>query len=227
MVTDDKRVRIIIGHYGSGKTEFSCNYAVELAKYCGNDIMLVDLDIVNPYFRSRERASYLEERGVEVMSSQLGNDVNTDLPALSAGIYAPLQNPDIELILDVGGDKVGARVLRQYSDFLMGKDDVDLFAVINANRPETSTLEGVLKHLEGIEFEARLKVTGLINNTHMIWDTSLEDVMRGQKLLQEVSDRLNVPIVYVSVMRELVDEVSKHVDCDIIPVDMIMRDAWM
>lgn len=226
MVTDDKRIRIIIGHYGSGKTEFACNYAIELANSCGSDIMLVDLDIVNPYFRSRERASYLENRGVEVLSSLLGNDVNTDLPALSGGIYAPLSNPDMELILDVGGDQVGARVLRQYRDYL-DKGDVDVFAVINANRPETAEPEGVIKHLEGIEFEGGLKITGLINNTHMIWDTTIDDIIRGHKLLLEVSDRLKVPIVYTSVVRRLVEEVEEKIKTDIIPIDMIMRDVWM
>lgn len=226
MYIDDKRIRIIIGHYGSGKTEFACNYAVGLAEVCASEIVLADLDIVNPYFRSRERASFLEDRGINVLSSQLGNDINTDLPALSAAVYAPLQNEEVELILDVGGDSVGARVLRQYTSFFT-QEDCDMFAVINANRPETATVEGAINHLRAIENEAGLKLTGLINNTHMIWDTSLEDVMKGHKLLLEVSDRLGVPIVYASVMRKLVAEVEEKISVPVVPVDMIMRDVWM
>ncbi len=223
---NDKRIRIIIGHYGSGKTEFSVNYARELAKVTDRKLALADLDIVNPYFRSRERAKFLEDMGVEVISSQLGNNVNFDLPSLSAGILRPLQNHDYDLILDVGGDHVGARVLKQYSQYLV-KDDCDMFAVVNANRPETNEINGVLNHIRGIEMEAGIKVTGLINNTHLIWDTSVEDVMRGQKLLEEVSDKLNIPIVYVSVRRELIKELPDSVKGTVVPVDMIMRDLWM
>ncbi len=223
---NDKRIRIIIGHYGSGKTEFSVNYARELAKITDRKLALADLDIVNPYFRSRERAKMLENLGVEVISSQLGNNVNFDLPSLSAGILRPLQNEEYDLILDVGGDHVGARVLKQYKQYLV-EGAYDMFAVVNANRPETKHVDGVLGHLKGIEMEAGLKVTGLINNTHLIWDTSVEDVMRGQELLMEVSDKLNIPIVYVSVRRELIDELPDSVKGSIVPVDMIMRDLWM
>ncbi len=226
MYFNEKRIVIVIGHYGSGKTEFCCNYAVKYAQDTGNPILLSDLDIVNPYFRSRERAGYLEDRGVTVMSSLLGNDVNTDLPALTAALNIPLKDGKTKTVLDVGGDKIGARVLRQYNSYI-DDDDCDMFAVVNANRPETLTLEGVLGHIEGIEYEAKRKVTGLINNTHMLRDTSAEDVLRGQKLLEEVSDKLNIPIVYASFLRELVGELQREIKVPIIPVDMIMRDEWM
>ncbi len=223
---NEKRIVIIIGHYGSGKTEFSCNYAIEYVKETGGDILLSDLDIVNPYFRSRERAAYLEEKGVTVMSSLLGNDVNIDLPAITAALNIPLKDGKTKTLLDVGGDQIGARVLRQYNDYI-DDDDCDMFAVVNANRPETRDVEGALRHIEGIEFEAKRKVSGLINNTHMLRETSVEDVLRGQKLLEEVSDRLNIPIVYVSVIRKLVEELQGEIKVPIIPVDMIMRDEWM
>lgn len=222
----EKRIVIVIGHYGSGKTEFCCNYAIEYAKEVGGKILLSDLDIVNPYFRSRERANYLEQNGVTVMSSLFGNDTNIDLPAISAALNIPLSDGLTKTVLDVGGDKIGARVLRQYNDNI--DDEVcDMFAVVNANRPETANLEGAINHIEGIEFEAQRKVTGLINNTHMLRETSVEDVLRGQKLLEEVSEKLNIPIVYVSVVRRLVEELQREIKVPIIPIDMIMRDDWM
>lgn len=98
----DKRIRVIIGHYGSGKTEFACNYALELAKKGERKVVIADLDIVNPYFRSRERAKFLEQHGITVLSGLFDNEVSIDIPALG-GIYGPLQNEDCDLILDVGG----------------------------------------------------------------------------------------------------------------------------
>lgn len=226
MKFNEKRIVIVIGHYGSGKTEFCCNYALEYAREVGGEILLSDLDIVNPYFRSRERADFLEKHGITVMSSLLGNDANVDLPAITAALNIPLKDGHTKTVLDVGGDKIGARVLRQYNDTI-DDEACDMFAVVNANRPETANLEGVINHIEGIEFEARRKVTGLINNTHMLRETSVEDVLRGQRLLEEVSRELNIPIVYVSVIRKLVEELQGEIKVPMIPVDMIMRDEWM
>lgn len=225
MLNKDKRIRIIIGHYGSGKTEFACNYAIELAKKNERRVVLADLDIVNPYFRSRERAKYLEKFGITVLSGLFDNEVSIDIPALG-GIYEPLQNEDTNLILDVGGDNIGARVLRQYTQYL-NQDNCDMLAVVNANRPGTSDLRGALNHIRAIEHEAWVKVTGLINNTHLLRETKPEDVIRGHKLLEEVSEALNVPILYAAILREHADELAKQLNIPVMPVDLIMRDEWM
>lgn len=221
----DKRIRVIIGHYGSGKTEFACNYALELAKKGERKVVIADLDIVNPYFRSRERAKFLEQHGITVLSGLFDNEVSIDIPALG-GIYGPLQNEDCDLILDVGGDNIGARVLRQYYQYL-NQDNCDMFAVVNANRPGTQDLRGALNHIRAIEHEAWVKVTGLINNTHLLRETKPEDVLRGQKLLEEVSEALNVPILYAAILREYADELAKQLNIPVMPVDLIMRDEWM
>lgn len=221
----DKRIRVIIGHYGSGKTEFACNYALELAKKGNRKVVIADLDIVNPYFRSRERAKFLEKHGITVLSGLFDNEVSIDIPALG-GIYGPLQNEDCDLILDVGGDNIGARVLRQYTQYL-NQDNCDMFAVVNANRPGTQDLRGALNHIRAIEHEAWVKVTGLINNTHLLRETKPEDVIRGQKLLEEVSEALNVPILYAAILREYADELAKQLNIPVMPVDLIMRDEWM
>lgn len=221
----DKRIRVIIGHYGSGKTEFACNYALELAKKGERKVVIADLDIVNPYFRSRERAKFLEQHGITVLSGLFDNEVSIDIPALG-GIYGPLQNEDCDLILDVGGDNIGARVLRQYYQYL-NQDNCDMFAVVNANRPGTQDLRGALNHIRAIEHEAWVKVTGLINNTHLLRETKPEDVIRGQKLLEEVSEALNVPILYAAILREYADELAKQLNIPVMPVDLIMRDEWM
>lgn len=223
-MSKDKRVRIITGHYGSGKTEFAVNYAIKLAQTC-KKVSLADVDIVNPYFRSREKTELLESKGVRVIASSL-RGVNTDVPALSAAINAPLEDKQYDFVMDVGGDPVGARVLGRFNRFFK-EDDYDMYLVVNANRPDTQTVEAVKAFIASIESASRLKVTGLINNTHMLKSTTVDDVLRGQKLVEAVSKETGLEIKYVSVIEKLVDKLPKDIVGEIMPIKMYMREEWM
>lgn len=221
----DKRIRIIIGHYGSGKTEFAVNYALALSKQTTH-VALCDLDIVNPYFRSREKANLLESNGIKVYSGAFGHDSNLDLPMLSPSIVAPLQDAKAQVILDVGGDPVGARVLAQYRAYLT-EGAYDMLCVVNAYREQTQTVEDVISQIKSIEDECGAKVTGLINNTHMLRETSVEDVMYGQALVVEVSQKLNLPIRYVSTLEKVTHQLPSDIEGSVFPIGMIMRPEWM
>lgn len=220
----DRRIRIIVGHYGSGKTEFSINYAVKLAEE-KERVILADLDIVNLYFRSREKADELERLGVKVIGSSLkGNGV--DLPAITPEIYTPLQDQSYQLILDIGGDPVGARALGRYYQYL-NKGEYDMFFILNANRPETQTVEKAIEYLRNIEDISRAKVTGIVNNTHMLKDTTVEDVMRGQKLAENLSEMTNIPIKYTSALEKVAKNLSLDLTSKIFPIHLYMREEWM
>jgi hypothetical protein len=223
---NDARIRVIIGHYGSGKTEFSVNYAMQLAKISPKKVAIADLDVVNPYFRSRERHQVMEDANITVYSSQMGNNVNFELPSMDAGILAPLQDDHFELILDVGGDSMGARVMARYKKYLVD-GQYDMFAVVNCNRPQTATVEGIILHVKAIEGEIGRPVTGLINNTHMLRETTVEDVLKGQEMIQKASAKLGIPIRYVSAIRAVSEALPTDLEGEILPVDMYMRDAWM
>ena len=146
-----KRIRIITGHYGSGKSELSVNMVTELKKQY-DKVAIVDLDIANPYFRSRERQDMMEDMGIEVFHNSFGYDITQDLPALSAAIKKPLENKDYHTIVDAGGDDSGARVLNQFRKYFLA-DDCEMIFVINANRPETATVSGCLHHLDAFRLK--------------------------------------------------------------------------
>ncbi|HLR34453.1 MAG TPA: ATP-binding protein [Tissierellales bacterium] len=221
---EDKRVRIIIGHYGSGKTEFSINYAVKLARN-GRKVALADLDIVNLYFRSREKKELLKKEGIKVISSSIEASA-VDIPAVSPEVYGPFQDESYDYIIDVGGDHVGARALGRYYKYLE-EDKYDMFYVLNANRPETETADKAIEYFKKIEDNARAKITGIVNNTHMLKSTTVEDVLKGQKLAQEVSNKLDIPIKYISTLENVAKELPKNMEGEIFPIKLYMRENWM
>ena len=167
------RISIVTGHYGTGKTEFSVNLALALAAE-GASVMLADLDIVNPYFRSRERRSLLEEAGVRLISSSQACS-DADVPSLPAELLAILENRDIRGVLDIGGDPVGARVLARFQPKIV-QEDYQLIYVLNANRPEVRTAEAAVRYLRGIEATTGLPCTGIVNNTHLCGETTEEEI---------------------------------------------------
>lgn len=218
-------IKIITGHYGSGKTEFAVSLAMQLAEQ-GRQVALSDLDIVNPYFRSRERAEAMEAKGIRVISSSLGHASTLDLPAVSAEIRGPINDPDYDVIMDLGGDEVGARVVVAFSEDIKRRG-YEMLLVINAYRPETSDVAGVMRYLEGIEYTSKLEFTGLIVNTHLIWDTTTEDVLAGLELAREVSKQTGLPIRYISAIPSALAGLPEDIEGEQLPIGMYMRDAWM
>jgi len=225
MILDDKRIRIIVGHYGSGKTEFSVNYAVKLANE-GRKVALVDLDVVNPYFRSREKADELSKMGIKVIGSSQSTGIALDVPAIAADVYTPLQDESYDLVIDVGGDPAGARTLgRYYQYFVDGK--YDMFFVLNANRPETQTVDKSIEYLRKIEDMARAKVTGIINTTHMLKSTTVEDILKGQQLTEKLSEKTGIPIRYIVALENIASELPSNLKGEVFPIKLYMREDWM
>ncbi len=220
----DKRIRIIIGHYGSGKTEFSINYAIKLSEL-GKKVAIADLDVVNLYFRSREKASLLEEKGIKVIGASIkGNAL--DLPAISGGVLGPLQDRTYETILDVGGDPAGARALGRYHEYFI-EGTYDMFFVLNANRPETATVQAALEFIRKIEDTSRAKITGIVNNTNLLMSTSVEDVIRGYNLSLELSELTGIPLKYNVVLSEIASLLPNDLIGEIFPIELYMRQEWM
>ena len=187
----DRRILVVTGHYGSGKTEFCVSLALRLAeKGFGpyKRLALIDLDIANPYFRSRERKAQLEAAGVSVYGNAYEHEITAELPALGANIRAPLEDADCRVIVDVGGNDSGAVVLNQFGKYFSPEDALFLI-VVNANRPETRDLEGALEHLRAIERKTGRAIDGVINNCHLLLETDAACVAKGHALCRALCER--------------------------------------
>ena len=226
----DRRITVVTGHYGSGKTEFCVSLAMRLSKLGFGPyrrLGLVDLDIANPYFRSRERRETLEAAGVKVYGSAYEHEITAELPALGANIRAPLEDADCRVIVDVGGNDAGATVLNPFGKYF-GADDALFLIVVNANRPETRDLEGALAHLTAIERKTGRAIDGVINNCHLLLETDAACVAKGHALCEALCARTGklfwcdtypAPIVPA-------DAVEGKYEY-LLPLGMYMRPSWI
>ena len=232
IVLPDRRILVVAGHYGSGKTEF----CVSLARAAGKDAAipypkraLVDLDVVNPYFRSRQKKEMLEAEGVSVYGGIWGSGTTAELPELSASVRAPLEDEDCFTIVDLGGNDSGARILRQFSKYFTS-DRHALAVVINGKRPDTSDLPGALAHIASIEASLGLKADLLIGNTHLLRHTDAETVEEGAAFAAEVSAASGIPlgcVCYPSpiVGKEALSSLSSS-GVPLFPLGMYMAESW-
>lgn len=195
----ERRINIFTGHYKSGKTEVAVNFAYRMyAKY--PNVTIVDFDIVNPYFRTADAREELEKAGIKVITTRYAN-TNIDVPALPSEINAVFENRDLKAVFDVGGDDLGAKAVSRYRECFIN-DDYELYFVINVRRPLTNTPEKIEDMIGEIEASSRLKITRLVNNTNLLEHTSAGDVLEGQKMIRSVSEKLGIPIGFVSVFPE-------------------------
>ncbi|MFR5718719.1 MAG: hypothetical protein ACLUD9_08510 [Anaerotignum faecicola] len=226
MVADDRRIRIITGHYGSGKTEFAVNYVKKLRESVDGRVAIADLDIVNVYFRSREKKEELEEKGIQVIASNLDTAV-ADVPAVSGAMTMPVINKEYQYVVDLGGNDVGTLVLGRIKP-LLDHAEADFFMVVNAYRPNTSTPEGIIEQMENLEYAAGLKVTGFINNTNLVRETTAECLLHGDEVLKEVTKRTGVPVKYVSYVKDVMtEEIPEGLSGELFPMEFNMRKTWM
>lgn len=198
-----KRINIITGHYGSGKTEFAINYALKLKEKFGSAV-ICDMDIVNPYFRTFDASGELSDSGVRVIAPEYAG-TNLDLPSLPSDILSVFSNKDIPAVLDVGGDEDGAIALGQYFPYLKD-EDYEMFFVINGKRPDTSNADDIIKLANEIQYASRCRITALVNNTNLSYISTPAELAESFELVDEVSKKMNLPIKYVSATPEILSQ---------------------
>jgi len=218
---------IVIGHYGSGKTEFAVSLAMRIRAANPGKLAIIDLDIVNPYFRSRERRDILEAAGIGVYGSAFDGEVTAELPALGASSRAPLEDKDCRVIIDAGGNDAGALVLNQFKKYFTG-GDTTVLAVVNANRPDTNSLDGALAHIAAIEGATGLAVTGVVNNCHLLRETTAAEVIKGHELCRRVCEVIGKPLWCDCYPEGIVrPEDLSWLSGNLMPLGLYMRPTWL
>ncbi|MBI9087111.1 MAG: cobalamin biosynthesis protein CbiA [Desulfobacterales bacterium] len=224
MDIDLEGIVAIVGNYGSGKTEVAINLAAD-RKAAGVGVRIADLDLVNPYFRTREARRQLAELGVEVVLPD-AKYLQADLPIVSRSIRGLLGQPAPLTLLDAGGDDVGATVLASLGDALSDRS-VQMFQVINPFRPFTDTLAGCEKIRLEIEAASRLAVTGFIGNANLIEDTTLEDIYQGHDFVQALSHEAGLPLIFVTVAADLMPAIdAARLTCPVLGLHRQLVPPW-
>lgn len=200
---EEKNIIIICGHYGSGKTNFSINLALSERRMY-EKVLLIDMDIVNPYFRSSDYSSALTEKGIDIISPIYAGST-LDIPALSPKIDAALSGGYQKIIIDAGGDDAGATALGTFSSRISGVG-YNMLYVANMYRPLVDTPEKAAQILKEIEAAARLKVTGLVNNSHLGEYTDIDTINSSVNYIDKLSELTGLPVVYTAVKRQIADE---------------------
>jgi len=221
---DIKGIVIIAGNYGSGKSEIAVNLAAKSSQQ-GMDVKIADLDLVNPYFRSREAIIPLEKLGVEVVLPDK-KYMYADLPILAPAVAGIIQQPSELTILDAGGDDVGVTVLAALEDHLKQKT-VHMLQVINLFRPYTETLEGCLKIKQEIEASSKIKITGLVSNANLIDETLPEHIYKGYDLVMEVAEATGLKIEFITASPRMIPQLDMdRFACPVLTIDRTLVPPW-
>jgi hypothetical protein len=217
------RLTLVVGNYGSGKTEVAVNLAIRLA--ADHPVTIVDLDLVNPYFRCRESREEMEGKGIRVVYPR-GEYHSADLPIVLPEVKGAICAEDGYTILDVGGDDVGARVLSSIAEAIAPRP-YSMLQVINSRRPFTGDVEGCLRIREEIEAASRLKITGLISNSHLLEETAADTIREGIALAAEVAERAGIGVEFATLDRGLLAEFEDgELPCPVLPLERRMLRPW-
>ena len=217
---ENKRV-IVLGHYGSGKTNFAVNLALQ-RRAAGAQVALCDLDIVNPYFRSADFADRMQQEGIEMVSPSFAGS-NVDVPALTGRLDALLANPDRQVIVDVGGDDAGAIAVGRYARKLLPQEPTVLY-VVSACRPVTNTPQAALEILREIEYASHVKATHIVNCTNLGKETDAQTIRSSLEYIDQLCRISGLPLCCHAVRSDLADQL-KDID-RILPVEIFVKVPW-
>ena len=204
-----KRLTILCGHYGSGKTNIAVNMALDLASQRDN-VAIADLDIVNPYFRSKDSEDEFKEHNIRLICSEFASS-NVDLPSMPADLYSITDDKSLSVIMDIGGDDRGAYALGRLRDAIKAEDDYEMLMVVNKYRPLTPDAPSTIEVMREIEWACGIPFTGVINNSNLAGETDASAVLDSITYAQEVCELSGLPLVLTTVEDRLYDELKDKI----------------
>ena len=207
---ENKRITLLCGHYGSGKTNIAVNLALALRENYSK-VAIADLDIVNPYFRTKDSAEELLKADINLIVSEYAGS-NVDIPALPQGMYSLTDDKSVRAVIDVGGDDRGALALGRLSDAIKNEGDYEMLLVINKFRPLTPDAESTVEVMKEIETACKIGITGLVNNSNLGEETTANDVLSSLKYAQEVSLVTGLPIKFTAVNETLYNSLKGEIE---------------
>ena len=196
-----KRITLFAGHYGSGKTNIAVNFALKL-RGNGDSVKVVDLDIVNPYFRTKDSADVLNKAGIELISPSFAN-TNVDLPALPQEVYGVVGKQSFKTVMDIGGDDRGAYALGRYTPSILDENDYEMIFVANFFRPLTKTPKEALEVMREIECACKIPFTAIINNSNLGGDTTADDIESTAEKIDELQKLSGIPVIFTTVRKDI------------------------
>lgn len=213
-------ISVFTGNFGSGKTEMAINLALKSAEQ-GKKTVLVDLDVVNPFFRSAEVKPLLEEKNIKVITPNFAT-TNMDIPSLPPTIYSVFSMEDTNVFFDVGGDEDGAISLGQFKRYF-DSCDYKMYFVINTRRPFTNNEQDIIGLMRQVQLRSRLKVTDLVNNTNLSYETTEEIILQGQEIIDNVSDITGIPITYINAKKDIEIQLPEKHKNKLFYMDLFMQ----
>ncbi len=211
-----KRVTLFCGHYGTGKTNAAVNYAFFLKRALGKNVKIADMDIVNPYFRTKDSEKELCEAGIELISPHYAN-TNVDLPALPQELYGLFEFRDSYAVLDIGGDDRGAYALGRFAPLILEENDYDNFFVANFYRPLTANAADAFEVMKEIEAAGKVPFTGIVNNSNLGDETTAQDILKKIPLAEELASMSGLPVVMTTAKRNIAENLGIG---NILPLDL-------
>lgn len=220
---DFKRLVLFAGHYGSGKTNIAVNIALDLKKE-GKNVVIADLDIVNPYYRTKDSEAELAAAGIPLISSEYANS-NVDVPALPQELYSLVDQKDRCGIIDIGGDDRGALALGRYAPFIREENNYEMLLVINKFRPLTPDAASTIEVMREIELAGGIPFTGIVNNSNLGRETTAKDVIASDAYAQELSAATGLPVRMTTAWDTIADEVAKVLP-NVVPLHLQNKRLW-
>ena len=218
-----KRVTLFAGHYGSGKTNIAVNYALAI-KAAGIPVRIADLDIVNPYFRTKDSADRLAAAGIQLISSEYANS-NVDFPALPGRMYAVTDDTSEYAVMDIGGDDRGALALGRYAPAILAENNYEMLFVINCYRPLTQNAADTVEVLREVESAGGMKATALVNNSNLGVHTAPEDVLASVAYAEEISRMTGLPVKMTTVREDLLPALTGKIE-NLFPLALQHKYTW-